>query len=99
MTKSKAGRFIQETTLAALKGMEPGDYMHYKDESGKMVWMAAAPETWPSGEVIIVNLESFECDLIGKKLSCQKKIKAGFKARQSYQWTGFLKMGNWSWEA
>lgn len=98
MEKSKAGRYIRETSLQALRALKPLDYMRYVDEEGKSIWMAACPKTWPTGEAVIVNLRSYDPVLIGDKLTCQKRIKAGFETRQSYVWTGTLKKGVWSWE-
>lgn len=99
MEKNKVGKYIRETNLSALRAMEPGDYMRYVDEEGKSIWMGACPLTWPNGDPILVNLRSYGILLEGDKLTCQKRIQAGFKSRQSYAWAGFLRKGVWTWEA
>ena len=99
MEKARKGRFIRETSLKALKALEPGDYMRYVDEEGQSIWMAAVPKTWPSDNAsIIVSLRPLGVEAHEDYISVSKKIQAGFKARQSYVWTGFLRKGVWTWE-
>ena len=99
MEKARKGRFIRETSLQALKALEPGDYMRYVDEEGQSIWMAAVPKTWPSDNApIIVSLKSLGVEAHDDYITVSKKIQAGFKARQSYMWAGFLKKGVWTWE-
>lgn len=98
MEKAMVGRYIRETHLGALRALEPGDYMRYVDEEGRSIWMARCPVSWPDGSPLFINLRSFGVTLVDDKLTCQKKIQAGFKARQSYLWSGFLRKGVWTWE-
>ena len=99
MGKAKKGRYVRETSLQALRALEPGDYMRYVDEEGQSIWMAAVPKTWPNdNSPIIVSLKSLGVDAHDDYITVSKKIQAGFKARQSYVWSGFLRKGVWTWE-